>query len=449
MDTAARNKAAARRGAGVNAGAELHYQSGFGSELATEALPGALPQGQNSPQKVPYGLYAEQFSGTAFTAPRHANRRSWLYRLRPAVAHGVFRPLAARLLKSAPFEEVATPMQLRWDPLPLPTTPTDFVEGLATMAGNGDTAMQTGIGVHVYACNRSMRGRYFYDADGELLLVPQQGALRLATELGRLDVKPGEIALIPRGLRFQVALQEAAARGYVCENYGAHLRLPELGPIGANGLANARDFLAPVAAFEDREGDFELVAKFAGNLWSAPIDHSPLDVVAWHGNHAPYKYDLARFNTVNTVSFDHPDPSIFTVLTSPSDTPGTANVDFVIFPPRWMVAEHTFRPPWFHRNVMSEFMGLIQGVYDAKAEGFAPGGASLHNCMSGHGPDAATFDKASKVALAPHKIEDTLAFMFESRYVIRPTRFALETPQLQKDYLDCWQGLTKHFTGKP
>jgi len=450
MDTAARNKTSARRSAGVNTVADLRYQPGFGSELATEALPGALPQGQNSPQKVAYGLYAEQFSGTAFTAPRHANRRSWLYRLRPAVAHGGFRLLDARLLKSAPFEEVATPpTQLRWDPLPLPTAPTDFVEGLATMAGNGDRAMQAGLGVHIYTCNRSMHGRYFYDADGELLLVPQQGALQLGTELGRLDVKPGEIALIPRGLRFQVGLEDATARGYVCENYGASFRLPELGPIGANGLANARDFLAPVAAFEDREGDFELVAKFAGNLWSAPIDHSPLDVVAWHGNHVPYKYDLARFNTLNTVSFDHPDPSIFTVLTSPSDTPGTANVDFVIFPPRWIVAEHTFRPPWFHRNVMSEFMGLIHGVYDAKAEGFAPGGASLHNCMSGHGPDAATFDKASKVALAPHKIEDTLAFMFESRYVIRPTRFALETPQLQKDYLDCWKGLTKHFTGKP
>jgi len=450
MDTAARNKTSARRSAGVNTVADLRYQSGFGSELATEALSGALPQGQNSPQKVAYGLYAEQFSGTAFTAPRHANRRSWLYRLRPAVTHGGFRLLDARLLKSAPFEEVATPpTQLRWDPLPLPTAPTDFVEGLATMAGNGDRAMQAGIGVHIYTCNRSMHGRYFYDADGELLLVPQQGALQLGTELGRLDVKPGEIALIPRGLRFQVALEDATARGYVCENYGASFRLPELGPIGANGLANARDFLAPVAAFEDRDGDFELVAKFAGNLWSAPIDHSPLDVVAWHGNHVPYKYDLARFNTFNTVSFDHPDPSIFTVLTSPSDTPGTANVDLVIFPPRWIVAEHTFRPPWFHRNVMSEFMGLVHGVYDAKAEGFAPGGASLHNCMSGHGPDAATFDKASKIALAPQKIEDTLAFMFESRYVIRPTRFALETPQLQKNYLDCWKGLTKHFTGKP
>jgi len=449
MDTVERRTAAERGSARARGAADLRYQSGFASEFTTEALPGALPQGQNSPQKPPYGLYAEQLSGTAFTAPRHANRRSWLYRLRPAVAHGEFRPLDARLLKSAPFDDVAPPTQMRWDPLPMPSAPTDFVEGLTTMAGNGDASMQAGIGIHVYACNRSMEQRFFYDTDGELLVVPQDGGLVLATELGILDVKPGEIALVPRGVRFQVRLAGASARGYVCENYGAHFRLPELGPIGANGLASARDFLAPVAAFEDREGSFDLVAKFSGGLWSAPIDHSPLDVVAWHGNLTPYKYELARFNTMNTVSFDHADPSIFTVLTSPSDTVGTANVDFVIFPPRWMVAEHTFRPPWFHRNVMSEFMGLVHGTYDAKAEGFMPGGASLHNCMSGHGPDAATFEKASSGALEPQKIEDTLAFMFESRYVIRPTRFALETPQRQKDYLDCWRGLTKHFTGKP
>jgi homogentisate 1,2-dioxygenase len=450
MDSPAGKRGRSRRGERAADAAPLRYQSGFGSEFATEALPGALPQGQNSPQRVAYGLYAEQFSGTAFTAPRHANRRSWLYRLRPALTHGVFRPLPVRLLRSAPFdEEPPPPTPLRWDPLPLPSVPTDFIDGLVTMAGNGDVALQCGLGIHLYGANRSMDKRYFYDADGELLIVPQQGALNLATEFGLLAVRPGEIALIPRGARFTVALADADARGYVGENYGAPLRLPELGPIGANGLANARDFLAPVAAFEDRAGDFELVAKFAGRLWSAPIDHSPLDVVAWHGNHVPYKYDLARFNAVNSVSFDHPDPSIFTVLTSPSDTPGTANVDFVIFPPRWTVAEHTFRPPWFHRNVMSEFMGLIHGVYDAKTEGFAPGGASLHNCMSGHGPDAATFAQASRAALAPRKIDATLAFMFESRYLIRPTRFALQAPQLQPDYLDCWQGLDKHFTGQP
>jgi homogentisate 1,2-dioxygenase len=338
-----------------------------------------------------------------------------------------------------------SPAQLRWDPFPIPDAPADFVDGLLTIAVNGHAALQTGMAVHVYACNRPMRERFFYDADGELLIVPQEGALRVATEMGLLDVAPGEIMVVPRGVRFQVGLAAGRARGYVCENYGAALRLPELGPIGANGLANARDFLYPVAAYDEREGDFELVAKFGGTLWRAPIDHSPLDVVAWHGNDAPYKYDLARFNAVNTVSYDHPDPSIFTVLTSPSDTPGTANVDFVIFPPRWMVAEETFRPPWFHRNVMSEYMGLIRGAYDAKAEGFLPGGGSLHNAMSGHGPDAATFERASSAKLAPQKLADTLAFMFESRYVIQPTERALAAPQLQQDYAACWRGLRKHF----
>jgi homogentisate 1,2-dioxygenase len=425
---------------------ERRYLSGFGSELATEALDGALPVGRNSPQRAPHGLYAEQLSGTAFTAPRHVNRRAWLYRIRPAVLHGRFAPFEQPALATAPFAAVDTPPdQLRWDPFPFPTAPTDFIDGLLTIAGNGNATLQAGMGVHVYACNRSMRDRFFYDADGELLIVPQEGGLRIATELGVLDVAPGEIVVVPRGVRFAVALLGDRARGYVCENYGAGFRLPELGPIGANGLANARDFLYPVAAYDEREGDFALIAKFGGTLWRAPIDHSPLDVVAWHGNYAPYKYDLARFTAVNTVTFDHPDPSIFTVLTSPSDTPGTANVDFVIFPPRWMVAEATFRPPWFHRNVMSEYMGLIRGVYDAKAEGFLPGGGSLHNAMSGHGPDAATFERASNAELAPQKLADTLAFMFESRYVIQPTERALAAPQLQADYASCWQGLRKQF----
>lgn len=428
---------------------EPRYQSGFGNELASEALPGALPAGQNSPQRAPYGLYAEQLSGTAFTAPRGANRRSWLYRIRPAAMHGTFERLDSGLLVGG-FDDVPTPpSQLRWNPPPIPSQPTDFLEGLVTLAGNGSPAAQRGAAVHVYAANRSMVDRFFYDADGELLVVLQQGGLRIWTELGVIDAFPREVVVIPRGVRFRVELTERSARGYVCENFGAHLRLPELGPIGSNGLANPRDFSTPCARYEDREGAFELVAKFLGQLWRAAIDHSPLDVVAWHGNYAPYKYDLTRFNTLNTVSFDHPDPSIFTVLTSPSDTRGFANVDFVIFPQRWMVAEHTFRPPWYHRNFMSEYMGLVHGTYDAKAEGFVPGGGSLHNCMSGHGPDAATFEQASQAALAPRRLDDTLAFMFESRFVFRPTRFALETAQLQQDYLECWRGLKKHFTGEP
>jgi len=425
---------------------DRNYQSGFANEFATEAVAGTLPVGRNSPQRVAHGLYAEQISGTAFTAPRHANRRSWLYRIRPAAMHEPFTARSSATFHNDFYPAAVSPNQLRWDPLPLPEAPTDFVDGLVTIAGNGSAATQAGIGIHVYAANRSMQGRFFYDADGELLIVPQLGRLRIATELGVLVVEPQEVAVIPRGIRFRVELLDATARGYVAENFGAMLRLPDLGPIGSNCLANARDFLAPVAAFEDVDGDFELIAKFQGGLWTARIDHSPLDVVAWHGNYAPYKYDLRRFNTIGSISFDHPDPSIFTVLTSPSDTPGVANLDFVIFPPRWLVAENTFRPPWFHRNIASEFMGLVHGAYDAKAGGFVPGGASLHNSMSGHGPDAASFDKASAADTGkPDHIIDTMAFMFETRAVISPTRQALESAQLQRDYYNCWQGLKKNF----
>lgn len=424
------------------------YMSGFGNHFATEALAGALPVGQNSPQVCPYGLYAEQLSGTAFTAPRAANRRSWLYRIRPSAVHRPFKRIDDGLITNDFGAVVTPPNQLRWDPLPLPEAATDFVQGLVTFAGNGDPHAQTGCAIYLYAANRSMNERFFYSADGEFLIVPQLGRLRLATELGVLDVEPQEIAVIPRGVRFRVELPDGAARGYACENFGALLRLPDLGPIGSNGLANPRDFLTPVAAYEDRAGSFELVAKFMGRLWAAQIDHSPLDVVAWHGNYAPYKYDLRRFNTIGSISFDHPDPSIFLVLQSVSDTPGVDAIDFVIFPPRILAMEHTFRPPWFHRNIASEFMGLIAGVYDAKAEGFLPGGASLHNCMTGHGPDAETFEHATRIDTAqPQYIRDTMAFMFETRTVIRPTRFALETPLLQADYYRCWQGLKKNFRG--
>ncbi len=417
---------------------------GFGNHHVSEAVPGALPVGRNSPQQVPFGLYAEQFSGTAFTAPRHENRRSWLYRMRPTAGHAAFTPYAKpSLLRSAPFDEVPpSPNRLRWDAPAALDEPVDFIDGLITYAGNGDVATQSGCGIHLYAANRSMIDRAFFSADGELLIVPQAGALRIVTELGVLDVAPLQIAIIPRGLRFRVDL-DGPARGYVCENYGAAFRLPELGPIGSNGLANPRDFEAPAAAFEDIERPTEIVQKFMGALWTTTLDHSPFDVVAWHGNLAPLRYDLTRFNTINTVSFDHPDPSIFTVLTAPGDIVGTANVDFVIFPPRWMVAEGTFRPPWFHRNVMSEFMGLIAGEYDAKAGGFVPGGASLHNAMSAHGPDRASYDAAVRAELQPQKITGSMAFMFESRHVLRPTRWAMATPLLQPDYDACWDGFAK------
>jgi len=422
------------------------YQSGFGNEFATEALAGALPEGRNSPQRCPFGLYAEQLSGTAFTAPRGTNRRSWLYRIRPSAQHEPFKRIDEGRLTSD-FNQVETPPnQLRWNPLPIPSEPTDFVQGLVTMAGNGDPHTQTGAGVHMYTANRSMTQRCFYNADGELLIVPQQGRQRFVTELGVIDVEPQEIAVIPRGVRFRVELLDEAARGYICENFGANFRLPDLGPLGSNGLANPRDFLTPVAAYEDVAEPHELITKFMGHLWSAKMNHSPFDVVAWHGNYAPYKYDLLRFNAIGSISYDHPDPSIFLVLHSASDTAGVGTIDFVIFPPRILAMQDTFRPPWFHRNIASEFMGLVHGAYDAKAEGFLPGGASLHNSMSGHGPDAETFEKASTADLSkPDVIRDTMAFMFETRCVLCPTRQALESAQLQHDYYRCWQGLQKHF----
>ena len=424
----------------------MDYLSGFGNHFATQAVAGALPEGRNSPQRPAFGLYAEQFSSTAFTAPRAQNRRSWLYRMRPTTAHGAFAPYEGAPFFTPPTGVHTTPNRLRWNPLPFPEEPTDFVDGMVTYGGNGSSGAG-GIAIHLYAATADMGARAFQNSDGEMLIVPQQGGLRLTTELGRLDVAPGSIAVIPRGMRFRVELAggtgTGGARGYVCENYGAPFCLPDLGPIGANGLANPRDFQAPAAWFEDRDEPFAIVQKFNGRLWIVTIDHSPFDVVAWHGNSAPYRYDLSRFNTMGTVSFDHPDPSIFTVLTSPSDTPGTANCDFVIFPPRWMVAEDTFRPPWFHRNVMSEFMGLIHGEYDAKEGGFVPGGASLHNQFNGHGPDAASTARAMEAELKPRKIENTLAFMFESRSVIHPTRFAIEGGLLQTDYDACWTGFTK------
>ena len=428
---------------------ELRYQTGFCNEFACEALPGALPEVRNSPQHCPYGLYAEQLSGTAFTVPRHANRRSWLYRIRPAAAHGRYRCLTPRLLGSSFEAELASPQQLRWDPLPIPNEPLDFVDGLIAMGSTQPLTAQSGCAIYWYVANSSMHNRFLNDADGELLIVPQQGRLRIATELGILELQPLEIAVVPRGMRFRVELIDSEARGYICENFGASFRLPELGPIGSNGLARSRDFQTPVAAYEDIEGDFELLTKFGGSLWTARIDHSPLDVVAWHGNNAPYKYDLRRFNTIGSISYDHPDPSIFLVLQSMSDTPGVDDVDFAIFPPRWLAMTDTFRPPWYHRNCASEFMGLIEGRYDAKESGFSPGGASLHNCMSGHGPDAAAFERASHADTSrPEYVGGTMAFMFETRAIIYPAATAMALPQLQENYQACWERLPKLFTGQ-
>ncbi len=424
---------------------ELNFQSGFGNQHASEAEPGALPLGRNSPQRVAHGLYAELMSGAAFTAPRADNRRSWLYRRQPSVLVGGYQPLAQPYLKTgAAGGEASPPDPLRWAPTEIPAEPLDFIDGLRTVALNGDPDAQMGMAAHLYLVNQSMARRALVNADGELLIVPQQGALHITTELGRLHIIPGQIALIPRGIAFKVEV-DGPSRGYVCENYGAALRLPELGPIGSNGLANPRDFQAPVAWHETEAGAYEIVKKYGGELWTAQQAHTPFNVVAWHGNLCPYQYDTAHFMTLGSISVDHPDPSIFTVLTSPSDTPGWANLDFVIFPPRWLVAEDTFRPPWFHRNVMSELMGLVMGQYDAKPEGFKPGGISLHNAFVPHGPDAEAFERASSAALAPQKLDNTLAFMMETRWRLRPTAWALGHVGLEASYADCWQGLDDNF----
>ncbi|HKU92211.1 MAG TPA: homogentisate 1,2-dioxygenase [Sphingomicrobium sp.] len=419
----------------------LRYLTGFGGHFETEAVDDALPKGRNSPQRPAYGLYTEQVSGSPFTAPRHENRRSWLYRMRPTADH---RPYAryegAKLFAPGPVKEPLAPNRLRWNPPGDLPEGADFVDGLVTMLVNRSPEDLEGVAVHLYRASKSMERRLFVDADGELLILPQSGTIQVVTELGRMTLAPGWVGLVPRGIRFRVEV-DGEARGYVAENHGTPFRLPDLGPIGSNGLANPRDFETPVAWFEDSDEPTEVVQKSLGSLWITTLDHSPLDVVAWHGNYAPCRYELARFNTIGTISFDHPDPSIFTVLTSPSDIPGRANADFVIFPPRWMVAEDTFRPPWFHRNVMSEAMGLIHGAYDAKAEGFAPGGLSLHNLMSGHGPDVDSWKKASGADLKPAKIENTLAFMVESCWPYRPTQFALD--RAQPDYDQAWAGFPK------
>jgi homogentisate 1,2-dioxygenase len=423
------------------------YLSGFGNGFETEALPGALPIGRNSPQKCAYGLYAEQLSGSPFTAPRASNERSWLYRIRPTLQHwGTFRKADLGLWRTAPAHEIDVPIgPMRWDPMPIPDTPQSFLEGVRTLTTAGDSGSQAGMGAHVYLITRSMVDEYFYDADGELLFVPQQGSLRLWTEFGIIDIEPGDIAVIPRGVKLRVELPDGPARGYLCENYGGAFTLPERGPIGANCLANPRDFLTPVAAYEDHDVPSRMFVKWGGVLWTTDLDHSPLDVVAWHGNYAPYKYDLRRFSPVGPILFDHADPSIFTVLTSPSETRGTANIDFVIFPERWAVAEDTFRPPWYHMNVMSEFMGLVYGRYDAKPQGFLPGGCSLHNTMLPHGPDVDAFEAASNAELQPHKLEATLAFMFETRFMQRVTAYAANAPQFQRGYGAYGTQLKKHF----
>lgn len=436
-----------------NSTSVLRYLRGFENEHETEALVGALPLEQNSPQRCPYGLYAEQLSGTAFTVPRARNLRSWLYRIRPSVKHmGQFQhaPQRSNTWKSdPPVPKIHQIGQHRWGPFPLPNPQEQlsFLQGIKTMTVGGGVNAQTGLSTHIYTANRSMKNELFMNADAELMILPQLGHLLLRTEFGHLDIAPGHLAVIPRGVIFGVDLIDNLARGYLCENYGIPFTLPELGPIGANGSASARHFEYPSACFEDLETPHIITTKWGGEFYDTELEHSPLDVVAWHGNYAPYRYDLTLFAPIGSISVDHPDPSIFTVLTSPSAVDGIANIDFVIFSDRWLVAEHSFRPPWYHRNLMSEFMGLIYGQYDAKEEGFVPGGVSLHNQMLPHGPDASGFDKASHAHLAPQKLAGTMAFMWESHAPQHLTPFAETHPARQQHYNECWRALKKRFNG--
>ncbi|KAF2073932.1 hypothetical protein CYY_004756 [Polysphondylium violaceum] len=429
---------------------KYQYQSGFGNEFESEAIKGALPKGQNTPQVCPLNLYAEQLSGNAFTVPRAQQQRSWLYRIRPSVCHTPYKESTTPTLLADLNKLSVNPNQLRWKPFPIQDKPHDFVDGLITIAGAGHASVRHGVAIHIYTANIDMKNKCFYNSDGDFLIVPQQGTLDIQTEFGFLEVKQGEICVIQRGITFSINVPDGPSRGYICEVFGSHFRLPDLGPIGANGLANPRDFLHPVAAFEEKQGQtFTRVNKFLGKLFVGHQDHSPFNVVAWMGNYSPYKYDLSLFCAVNSVTFDHLDPSIFTVLTAPTNEPGVAAADFVIFPPRWLVQEHTFRPPYFHRNCMSEFMGLIKGHYEAKKEGFLPGGGSLHSCMTPHGPDTDTFEAGTKADLKPMKIPDiALAFMFETSLILGISDYARDN-FIDDDYWKCWSGLSSKIKQSP
>ncbi|KAI7860643.1 hypothetical protein BDC45DRAFT_492467 [Circinella umbellata] len=422
------------------------YHEGFGNHFSSEALPDSLPKGQNTPQKCPYDLYAEQLSGTAFTAPRAHNQRTWLYRIRPSVVHSPFQPTENPLLS---LKGESTPTQLRWNPFDIPKENEDFVQGLKTVSFSGDPSTGNGLAIHIYTANQNMDHKAFYNSDGDFLIVPQQGRLDITTEFGKMMVAPNEICVIPRGIRYSVALPDGPVRGYILEIFGqTHFQIPDLGPIGANGLANPRDFVTPKANYtKENNVEWQIVTKFDNKLFVAEQQHTPFDVVAWHGNYVPYKYDLAKFCVINTVSYDHIDPSIFTVLTAQSTVPGVAIADFVIFPPRWAVAENTFRPPYFHRNCMSEFMGLILGDYEGKVGGFAPGGASLHSPMTPHGPDTKAFEGAYHADLKPIRVGDhTQAFMFETSLLLKVTPWALHTcGKVQEDYWKAWAQLEPKF----
>eukprot|EP00550_Attheya_septentrionalis_P011516 CAMPEP_0198303206 /NCGR_PEP_ID=MMETSP1449-20131203/56767_1 /TAXON_ID=420275 /ORGANISM="Attheya septentrionalis, Strain CCMP2084" /LENGTH=538 /DNA_ID=CAMNT_0044005693 /DNA_START=55 /DNA_END=1671 /DNA_ORIENTATION=+ len=504
--------AAAAAGGVWNERDELYYLLGFGNSFESEALPNALPRGRNNPRNVPYHLYAEQLNGTAFTSPRSCNRRTWLYRTHPSV-HGTSSPLlppdqlshsklfkgnnddndddddsVVHTIRNKPscFGHCA-PQDLTWDPNPMRWKPFstnsssetaqdhDFVSGCHLLASRPEQ-----VSIYVYAFGQNMTSssssssstlpqmkkklqHHLYNSDGHFLIVPQGGPdLEIQTELGHLKVGHREIAVLPRGMMFSVnkgkreGQDDDVARGYLLEVEEGHFQLPELGPIGSNGLVNVRDVCHPVASYDatpstddsQQQQQHVIWNKFGGQLFGRTQSHSPFNVVAWHGNYVPFKYDLNKFCAIGSVTYDHLDPSMYTVLTVPSHgEAGTALCDFVVFPSNRIMAtdSNTLRPPWFHRNVMTEFMGLLDGVYDAKQEdGFQPGGASLHSCMTPHGPDASSYQAAvTNPCTSPTALPPTagMAFMFETCHKLKLSPFSLSSPHRDLGYATCWDDL--------
>lgn len=383
---------------------------------------------------------------------------SWLYRIRPSVCHTPFVPLKDGCSELNFRDGKTDPNQKRWSPyesyrLEVPGSPVDFVDGLHTLAyTESEGCSNSAIAIHIYLANTNMINKCFMNSDGDFLIVPQEGTLYITTEFGPMVVEPNEIVVIQQGMKFSVSsLNGEKLRGYILEVKGNHFELPYLGPIGANCLANPRDFQVPKAKIDTNlDVKHAIILKFQNELFLAEQSHSPYDVAAWFGNYTPYKYSLDKFVTVNSVSVDHPDPSIFTVLTCPSiGKPGTALADFVIFPPRWECASNTFRPPYYHRNCMTEFMGLIKGQYQAKSGKFAPGGGSLHQAMIPHGPDVECFKMAStQDTSVPKRVADgTMAFMFETCLTVKLTKWAL-TQNVDQDYHKCWDGLSNLSTNQ-
>ncbi|GJE85537.1 homogentisate 1,2-dioxygenase [Phanerochaete sordida] len=410
------------------------YQVGFGNWFTSEALPNVLPSGQNMPQKNKYDLYTEGMNGCPFTAPRAQNQHNWLYRIRPSVAHqGITKSakqnpyLVAEFSLNDPKQSVS-PERVAWRPDSVPANErVTFVHGIKSMAGNGSPLLREGVVLHTYACNASMERQAFVNSDGDFLLVPVAGRLDIQTELGRMMVFPGEVAVVQRGLKWKVSVPDGKAMGYIQEIFGMHYELPELGPLGASGLANPRDFEHPVAHFDVDQSDWEVLYKLGGQLWSCAQDHTPFDVVAWHGNYVPYKYDLDAFISCGSLSRDHMDPSVWTVLTARSKTPGVALADVIFAGERWDVAEKTFRPPYFHRNTATEIIGLISGDFGFERD-FAPGALSLETGFGAHGMESDAYDAASDMELKPTKIlQGTRMVLFETSMLMCLTEHALKT----------------------